>query len=291
MLDPRRVLTFREVARSRSFSGAASALALTQPAVSQQIRALEVQLGERLIERGRGEFTLTPTGELLLTHAEAVHERLQLADAQLGEALAGARQQLRLAAFPSALATLVPVAITALRAAEDLEVSAEQGSTERVAAAVRSGRAHVGLCFQDATAPRREHEGTRRVDVLEEPMIATVGLQHRLAGRKRIRLGELAGDPWLAAIRDGLIVRACRAAGFEPHLAYLTEDPLAINGFVAAGLAVTLTSRLLAPHFRDVARLALIGDPPRRAIYAVVPPGRAHPLAEPFLGALQAAAR
>lgn len=291
MLDPRRVLTFREVARLRSFSGAASALALTQPAVSQQIRALELQLGERLIERGRGEFTLTPTGELLLIHAEAVHERLRLADAQIGEALAGARQQLRLAAFPSMLATLVPVAIAALCAREDLEVSAEQGSTEHVVAAVRTGRAHVGLCFQDATAPRREHEGTRRVDVLEEPMIATVGLQHRLAGRKRIRLGELAGDPWLAAIRDGLIVRACRAAGFEPHLAYLTEDPLAINGFVAAGLAVTLTSRLLAPYFRDVAKLALIGEPPRRAIYAVVPPGRAHPLAEPLLQAVKAAAQ
>ena len=291
MLDPRRLLTFREVARLRSFSGAASALALTQPAVSQQIRALEVQLGERLIERGRGEFRLTPTGELLLGHAEVVHERLRLADTQLAEAVAGGRRQLRLAAFPSALATLVPAAIAALGPGGDLEVSAEQGSTEDVVAAVRDGRAHVALCFQDAAAPRREHEGTRRVDVLEEPMLATVGLRHRLARRRRIRLVELAGDPWLAAVPDGLIVRACRAAGFEPHLAYLTEDPMAINSFVAAGLAVTLTSRLLAPLFRDVAELAVIGEPPRRAIYAVVPPGHTHPLARPFLDAVQAAAR
>jgi DNA-binding transcriptional LysR family regulator len=291
MLDPRRLLTFREVARLRSFSGAASALALTQPAVSQQIRALEVQLGERLIERGRGEFRLTSTGELLLSHAEAVHERLRLADTQLAEAVAGGRHHLRLAAFPSALATLVPAAIAALGPGDDLEVSAEQGSTENVVAAVRDGRAHVALCFQDAKAPRREHEGTRRVDVLEEPMVATVGRRHRLARRRRIRLGELAGDPWLAAVPDGLIVRACRAAGFEPHLAYLTEDPMAINSFVTAGLAVTLTSRLLAPLFRDVAVLALIGEPPRRAIYAVVPPGRAHPLAAPFLDAVRAAAR
>jgi DNA-binding transcriptional LysR family regulator len=291
MIDPRRLLTFREVAHQRSFSTAASALALTQPAVSQQIRALEVQLGERLIERGGGEFRLTPTGELLFSHAEAVHERLRLADAQLAEAAAGAQRQLRLAAFPSALATLVPTAIAALGPGEHLEVNAEQASTEDVVAAVREGRAHIALCFQDATATRREHEGTRRVDVLEEPMVATVGLEHRLARRRRIRLQELAGDPWLAAIPDGLIVRACRAAGFEPHLAYLTEDPMAINSFVAAGLAVTLTSRLLAPRFRDVAELALIGEPPRRAIYAVVPPGRAHPLAGAFLEAVRAAAR
>ena len=72
MLDPRRLLTFREVALHQSFSRAAVALSLTQPAVSQQIRRLEVQLGERLIERGRGSFTLTAAGELLLGSARTL---------------------------------------------------------------------------------------------------------------------------------------------------------------------------------------------------------------------------
>ncbi|NUR76613.1 MAG: LysR family transcriptional regulator [Thermoleophilia bacterium] len=287
MLDPRRALTFREVARQRSFSRAAVSLSLTQPAVSQQIRALELQLGEQLIERRRGQFELTAVGELLLEHAEALHERLQLAKLQLGESAGAARRQLRLAAFPSALATLVPSAIARLHAETEIEVSAVQGSTEDAVAAVRDGRAHIALCFQDASLPRREHAGTRRSDVLEEAMLATVGRGHRLAGRKRIRLAELADDPWLAATRDGLIVRACRTAGFEPRLAYLTEDPLAINSFVAAGLAVTLTSELLAPHFRHVSVLALAGGAPRRTIYAVAPPGRMHPLAGAFLNALR----
>jgi DNA-binding transcriptional LysR family regulator len=283
MLDARRLLTFREVARQQSFSRAAVALSLTQPAVSQQIRALELQLGERLIERGRGGFALSAAGELLLAHADAIHDRLQLAETQLGEAVSESRRQLRLGAFPSALAALVPDAIARLRRDGELEVSAVQGSTEELVAAVREGRVHAALCFQDAGRPRREHDGVRRTDVLEEPMLATLGLDHRLAGRRRIRLAELAGDPWLAATRDGLIVRACRAAGFEPRLAYLTEDPLAINSFVTVGLAVTLTSRLLAPWFRDVAVVGLAGEPVRRAIYAVTPPGRLHPLAEAFL--------
>src|SRR5262245_5379329 len=291
MVDPRRLLTFRAVAHERSFSRAAETLALTQPAVSQQIRALEVQLGERLIERGAGDFKLTATGQPLLGHADARHDRLELAGAQLDEAIRGERQKLRLAAFPSALATLVPAAIAALHRGEELSVGAVQGSTDDVVAAVRAGRVHLGLCFQDASRPRREHPGTTRVDILEEPMVATVGLDHRLARRKRIRLAELADDPWLAATPNGLIVRACRAAGFEPHLAYLTEDPMAINSFVAAGLAVTLTSRLLAPRFRDVASSALAGEAPRRSIYAVTPPGRAHPLTAPFLAALRTAAR
>jgi DNA-binding transcriptional LysR family regulator len=290
MLDPRRVLTFRQVARERSFSRAAQSLSLTQPAVSQQIRALEIQLGASLILRRRGLFELTPAGALLLDHADALHERLQLAETQLGETAAQARRRLRLAAFPSALGTLVPAAIARVQSEAKLEVSAVQGSTEEVVAAVRDGRAHLGLCFQDASEPRREHAGTTRVDLLEEPMLATLGLEHRLARRKRIRLAELADDPWLAAVPDGLIVRACRAAGFEPRLAYVIDDPLAINRFVTAGLAVTLTSRLLVTHFRDAAVIPLSGGAPRRAIYAVTPPGLLHPLAEAFVKALRSSA-
>jgi DNA-binding transcriptional LysR family regulator len=286
MLEPRRLLTFREVARQGSFSRAAVALSLTQPAVSQQIRALEVQLGERLIERGRGGFALTPPGELLLEHADAVHERLQLAGTQLAEAVGRASSRLRIAAFPSALATIVPGAIARLGHFEALEVGAVQGTTDELVAMVRDGRAHVALCFQDAGSPRLEHAGTRRVDLLEEPMLAALGPRHRLAGRKRIRLPELASDPWLASHPDGLIVRACLAAGFEPRLAFLTDDPLAINSFIAAGMAVSLTSRLLAGYLRGVSTPALAGEPVRRAIYAVTPAAGAHPLVGPFLEAV-----
>lgn len=289
MLDPRRLLTFREVAHQQSFSRAAVALSLTQPAVSQQIRALEVQLGERLIERGRAGFALTAAGELLYEHADAIFERLQLAESQLQEAIAGARRLLRVGAFPSALATLVPAAVAEVNeSAGPLEVSVVQGSTDELVAAVRDGRLHIALCFQDAAVPRLEHEGTHRVDLLEEPMIAALGPRHRLASRRRIRLAELAQDTWLAASRDGLIVRACIAAGFQPRLAYLTDDPLAINGLVAAGLAVTLTPRLLAGRLHGISTPALTGHPVRRTIYAITPPAAAHPLATPLLEAVRA---
>jgi DNA-binding transcriptional LysR family regulator len=287
MLDPRRLLTFREVARQQSFSRAAVALSLTQPAVSQQIRSLEVQLGERLIERGRGSFALTAAGELLLAHAEALHARLHLAETQLGEAVGESRRQLRIGAFPSALATLVPDAIARLKVDSELELSAMQGSTEQLVAAVRDGRVHLALCFQDGAEPRREHDGTCRNDMLDEPMLATFAVDHRLAGRKRIRLTELADDPWLTAMRDGLIVRACRSAGFEPRLAFLTDDPLAINSIIRDGLAVSLTSELLAPQFRGIAVASLTGEPVRRTIYAITPPGRLHPLAGAFLDAIR----
>jgi DNA-binding transcriptional LysR family regulator len=286
MLDPRRLLTFREVARQTSFSRAAATLFLTQPAVSQQIRALELQLGERLIERGRGGFALTPAGVLLLAHAEALHERLQLAESQLADASGEARRLLRIGAFSSALTTLVAPASASLTVEGGLHLTAVEGGTDDLVPAIRNGAVHVALCFQDASAPRREHDGTHRVDLLEEPMLAALGPGHKLAGRKRIRLGELADDPWLASARDGLIVRACVAAGFEPRLAYLINDPLAINSFVAAGLAVTLAPQLLFGHLRDVATAALAGEPVRRSIYAVTPQTGVHSLVGSFLAAV-----
>src|SRR5687767_11989168 len=109
-LDPRRLLTFRAVAAQRSFSRAAEELSLTQSAVSQQVAALERQLGARLLHRGRGGVRLTPAGETLLEHAVALADRLELAGAQLAELTGRERLELRLGAFPSALATFVPAA-------------------------------------------------------------------------------------------------------------------------------------------------------------------------------------
>src|SRR6188472_3892629 len=137
-LDPRRLLTFREVAHRGSFSRAAEALSLTQPAVSQQLAALERQLGARLLDRGPGGVTPTALGAVLLDHADALADRLALAGTQLGELVGADARRLRIGAFPSALATIVPAAIARLREAEpELEVSAIDDSSpvlaERVA--------------------------------------------------------------------------------------------------------------------------------------------------------------
>src|SRR5215204_428507 len=129
MLDPRRLLTFREDANRGSFSRAADALALTQPAVSQQVAALERQLGVRLLDRGPGGPAPTEAGALLLDHADAIAERLAQADAQLGELVAAERETLRVGAFPSALGSIVPAAIAQLHAERpELQIEAMEGS-------------------------------------------------------------------------------------------------------------------------------------------------------------------
>ena len=288
MLDPRRLLTFREVAAQGSFSRAAEALALSQPAVSQQVSALERELGTELLVRGRAGTVPTAAGELLLEHAEALAARLDLADTQM-EALVGEEQRtLRLGAFPSAIATIVPDAIAAVTAERpELQVELREATLAELPAEVQAGRLHMAVCFQDAAGERREPEGLRRIDLAEEPMVAMVGAKHRLAGRKEIGLAELADDPWDAPSRDGIVVNACRAAGFEPRLVLLARDPLASRAIAAAGLAVTLTPSLTAGlDLPGVVSLKLKGKAPRRSLYALVPETGAHPVTGALVDAL-----
>jgi DNA-binding transcriptional LysR family regulator len=293
MLDARRLLTFREVARHRSFSRAAEAMARSQPAVSHQVGALERELGTALLVRGRAGAVLTPAGELLLAHADALAERLALADAQMDALVAAERGTLAVGAFPSALATIVPAAAAELRAREPgLEIVVEEGRVDDLARAVRSGAVHVAVGWEDAAEPPRVLDGVRRIDLSVEPMVAVLPAGHRLAGRRRIGLRDLAGEAWMAPERDGLLVRACRAAGFEPRIVIVTRDPLAARAIATAGLAVSLTPRLLARlPLPGIATPSLGADAPRRALFAMLPPAGAHPLAGALVEALRRAAR
>src|SRR4051794_35243494 len=287
MVDPRRVLTFREVARLGSFSRAAEALALTQPAVSQQVAALERQAGARLLERGPGGLALTPAGELLLAHADVVADRLELAAGQLGELAAHSARELRIGAFPSALATRVPRAPARPTAARpEVKADVAERTSDALVEGVRTGELHVAVCFQDAAGSRREHEGAERIDLGDEPFRALLAVEHRLAGTGPLRLEQLAEEGWVAPSRDGLIARACREAAFTPAIRYVSRDPLANRGLVASGLAVTISPAELAAEFTGVA-VEPLRDGPTRSVYALLPESGAGPLARGFVDALR----
>jgi DNA-binding transcriptional LysR family regulator len=290
-MDPRRVLTFRAVAHRRSFSRAAEELALTQPAVSQQVAALEREVGAQLIDRRPGGLQLTAAGEVLLAHADAIADRLALAATQLDEVVAAERATLRIGAFPTALAALVPAAVARVREqAPQAVVSVHEGTSADLADAVASGDLHLAIDFQDAARPRREDPRVERRDLLQEGFLVALASDHRLARRRRVQLADLAAEGWTAASRDGLIVRACRAAGFEPRLVSVTRDQLAIRSLVERGIVVTLVPELLREAFHDIS-LRPIGEPaPRRDVFVLLPPGRRHPLAEEALRELDAVA-
>jgi molybdate transport repressor ModE-like protein len=289
-MDPRRVLTFRAVAHQRSFSRAARELALSQPAVSNQVASLEREIGARLLEREPGGLRLTREGEILLEHADAIAERFQLADAQLAASATGRRARLRIGAFPTALAGFVPAAIARVRLRyPDTRIAVDEG-TDDLPARVRSGELHLAVAFQDTTRPRHEPPGVERRDLFREHFMVALAPDHRLADRSEVRLADLSDDDWTVAVTDGLIVGACRAAGFEPSLVSITRDQLAIRALIARGLAVTLAPQLLADAFQVLALRPIAGAGPTRDVYALLPPGGRHPLVPATLDALDATA-
>jgi DNA-binding transcriptional LysR family regulator len=291
-MDPRRLLTFRAVARERSFTRAAATLALTQPSVSQQVAALEAEVGARLLNRGPGGLTLTPDGELLLEHADAIAARLDLARVQLAERVVSARSQLRIGAFPTALTDLVPAAVERLSARHhDVAITVEEVGSEQASAGVAAGKLHLALAFQDAAVERRQPEQLERRDLIQERFLVALPRDHRLAEQDAIALAELAGEPWTVPSPNGLLVRACRQAGFEPRIVAITREQVAIRGLIRRGLAVTLAPELLAGAFEDLALRPLAEPGPLRTIYALLPPSGRQSLVNELLDdlAIQAA--
>jgi DNA-binding transcriptional LysR family regulator len=272
MLDVRRMRVLREVAMRGSFSAAAEALSFTQSAVSQQIAALEREAGTTLVQRSARGVRLTEAGEAVVRHAEAIMARLAEAEAEL-EAIAGLRGgRLRTAAFESAGATLMPLAIAAFRQKHPaVELSMSLSEPEDCVPMLRSGELDLGIVFESAVT--HADDGIDRVHLLEDPMYLVMPADHPLANRRRVRLADLAGEAWIGGQPDcecnRLISRACAVAGYEPRIAFETDDYTAMQGFVAAGVGVSLIAELGLTTVRDDIVVRDLGrDTPVRQIYA-----------------------
>jgi DNA-binding transcriptional LysR family regulator len=272
MLDVRRMRVLREVAIRGSFSAAAEALSFTQSAVSQQIAALEREAGATLVQRSARGVRLTEAGEAVVRHTEAIMARLAEAEAEL-EAIAGLRGgRLRMASFESAGSTLMPPAIAAFRERHPaVELSMSLSEPEDCVPLLRSGDLDLAIVFDSAAV--KPGDGIERVHLLEDPMYLALPPDHPLAHRRRVRLADLAGEPWVAGAADcecnRLISRACAMAGYQPRIAFETDDYNAMQGFVAAGVGVSLIAELGLTTVRDDIVVRDLGrDTPVRQIYA-----------------------
>ena len=295
MLSVARLRVLREVAHRGSISAAASALDYTQSALSQQIAALEAETGLALLERHPRGVTLTAAGQTLVGHAEGILAQLEAAEEAL-QAISGLHGgRLRMASFPSAGATLMPQAIAEFRAAyPEVELSLAEGEPEEVATRLRGGELDLALLFefdgQSLDAGR-----AARVALLEDPMFLALPREHRLATRERLRLADLSGEAWVQTSQESNcsrhVVRCCHAAGFEPNVAFESDDYQTVQGLVAAGVGVALIPRMaLAAPREDIAVRSLVDGPVRSVIAATPPSARLVPAAGAMLGILEALA-
>jgi len=293
MLDVRRMRILREVAAHGSFSAAAEALAYTQSAISQQIAALEREVGTKLVERNARGIRLTDAGEALVRHTEAVLTNLAEAEAEL-EAIAGIRGgRVRLASFQTAGSAIVPQAIATFRSRHPgVELSLVEAEPVDAIPALRTGELDVALVVEPNGITEEPGHGLDRVDLLDDPMYVALPLEHELTRKVRLKLKDLAGEQWinppLSYPCSGFVTRACAAAGFEPHVAFETDDYLAVQGLVAAGVGIALIPELALTTVRDDIVIRTLGSQaPVRHVVATTLSGYRSPATDAMLEVLQ----
>ena len=269
MIDPRRLEVLREVASRGSFSAAARALYLTQPAVSRHVAKLEEEVGMRLLERTPHGLHLTDAGEALVARADAIAAQLVAADAELRALRDLEEGALRLAAFPSAAVSFVLAAMTAFhRRHPGVELTFEESGPAATTRRLRAGELDVGVVFDRPDEANELPAGLERLHLLDDPMYVALPRTHALAGSGSVKLRDLAADGWIMGKQpQGLIWRTCVEAGFEPRVVARSDDSQINQGLVAAGLAVTLVPGLARQRARS--DIVLLPVRPRRVMRVV----------------------
>ena len=190
-----------------------------------------------------------------MAHADAILAQLDAAEAEVA-AIAGLRGgQLAMASFPTAGATIMPLAVATFRAAHpEVTLSLAEGEPEEIAPRLRAGEFDLALLFEFDGVSEGLGSGLRRIDLLEDPMYLALPNDHRLADVPRIRLRTSRASPGCDVGRSPCarhVVRSCHAAGFEPGVSFETDYYQTVQGLVAAGVGVALIPQLALSSVRD----------------------------------------
>jgi DNA-binding transcriptional LysR family regulator len=296
MLSAHRLVVLRAVAEHGSFSAAALELGYTQSAVSQHVAALEREARVTLIERGLRPVAPTPAGRQLLEDAQPGLEHLERAERRLRE-LADLRGGcVRVGAFPSAHAALVPPAFAAFRRAHPgVAVVLEELEPSAAAPALRSGAVDLAVVYTVGGRPPELGPPIALRVMGADPLAVALPPGHRLRRRRSVALAELAGDAWVAPRPPNdfrtLFERLCAEAGFAPRIAAETGDPRVGAALTRAGIGAMLTPALGLGQGDGPAVVGVRDIPAARTVAVASVAGRHHPAVAAFSDALLAAAQ
>lgn len=278
VIDLRRLQVLRILDEHGRVTAVAEALHLTPSAVSQQIRQLSREVGVELLHpEGRG-VRLTPAARVLLDHADTLYAQWEQALAEVASAeTGGGGAPLRLCGFPTALASLLAPAAAQLRdTPAPLETALTEAESAECFELLLAERADIAVVVPTPGNPPPDDRRFDQQALLDDPFDLVVPAHHWLAGQRSVNLADAATEPWIAApgrIDDqALVLAACAAKGFTPHIAHRAEEWNAIVALVTHGFGVCLMPRLapIPPH-HAVVRLPLRGDPaPSRRVITCV---------------------
>jgi DNA-binding transcriptional LysR family regulator len=275
------------LADERHFTRAAAREHVAQPALSQQIRSLEAEVGLALVQRTTRRVSMTQAGELLVARARRALAELDAAQSEL-QSLAGV-QAGRLSV--GALHTMGPVDLSLLLARfhgryPAIELIVREQSSEELAAMLRDDE--IDLAFLSVTE-RIQRRGLTLRPLVSEELVVVLAIDHPLAGREALRLADLASEPFIT-FREGarlreLLMGAAAGAGFEPRIALESNESRRIRSLVSHGLGVAILPRSDADRpGSDVAVCDLVEPPLSRDVtIAMRAERRPSPAAEAFL--------
>ncbi|MCP2259945.1 DNA-binding transcriptional regulator, LysR family [Streptoalloteichus tenebrarius] len=298
MIDPRRLRVLRALADHGTVTAAARSLYLTPSAVSQQLAALESEVGQPLLDRRGRAVRLTAAGEILASHASAVLAQLERAEADLAACASGAAGRVVVAAFATAITMVVAPAIADLRArAPKVEVLVRDAEGHASLPLLLAGEVDMAIAMDYRGAPGADDERLARVPLYAEPFDAVLPATHRLAEEDGVAVGELAAEEWITPWPGNpchdVVQLACENAGFQPRVAHSSDDFRAICALAGAGVGVALVPRsaLRGVELRDAVIRPVTGRPPTRRVFAALRRGgERHPLLGMTLDALRTAA-
>ena len=256
-MELRHLIYFVAVAERLNFSRAAEHLHIAQPAISQQVRALEEELGMPLFDRVSKRVTLTEAGRALLPHARQILNAVEAARNEIRERGSLKRGTVSLGAPPTVSAHALPTKITAFEQKyPGLDVLLREAGTETLVDLVEQGQLDMAIVSTDVLPPSIES-----TPFLEETYVLAVGAKHRLSKRRTINITDLKDESFIMfpvgyKLREVTLI-ACRTAGFEPKVALDGGGMQSALQFVAAGLGVALVPELALTDTNNIFALRI----------------------------------
>ncbi|MDF3316850.1 LysR family transcriptional regulator [Rhodococcus sp. C3V] len=253
MLDVRRLKLLRELALRGTIVAVAEALSFSPSAVSQQLAVLEREAGVPLLERTGRRVRLTPAGENLARHAEAILQRLEQASGELVDARRGLAGPLRIGTFPTAARAILPAALIALsRELPGLEPMVSEIDPADVADDLRAGTLDLALIHDYDFVPRPTEPGLTTLPLCSEAVYLASSDIESDSHDAVASLTDCVERPWITAIPGtachAMTIRACQAAGFTPKVRHHIDEFATVLALVAAGQGVSLVPELGAIH-------------------------------------------
>jgi DNA-binding transcriptional LysR family regulator len=288
-----RLQLLREVARRGTLKAAAQAMSVTPSAVSQQLRILEQEAGVPLLEPHGRLVRLTDAGQMLVRHADAITAAIAAAEAELAASRDEIAGTLRVAAFPTAARAMMPQVLASLGSRHPkLRLTLRDLESHESLLALQVDEVDVAVVDEYDEMSRVRVAGIDTAEILRDPLYVALP-PGRDAPARGIALADLRDEAWImdteAATIHQVALRACRRAGFDPHVRSNCKDYSVILALVGAGLGVAVLPGL-ALHDRTVrARVAPLRPPLERTVLAAFrAERRAHPAVAAILAELAA---